>query len=365
MSKFVAEFELQYSNGPLIHADLVRPAQGFSMTALFGPSGCGKSSVLRAIAGLERPQKGRIYFGEDLWFHHDHKIQCPPSQRNVGFLFQDYALFPHLTIQANIEYGLRRLSDEKRRQRVGELIERFALGGLEQRYPRQVSGGQQQRAALARTIARKPQLLLLDEPLSSLDNVTREQMRLELRQLLQEFEIPMILVTHDQQDVLALADRMVVMDQGRILQADKVADVFARPKNEHVARMVGIENVLAGQIVRQEGTTCTIEVQGQPLVLEGTPPNAKLGAALVCIPADAVQVYGMSASEDGSTGVRPDRWSGTLVGRVQDGRTTRWELDCGFRLVARVLSHSRETKELSIGDRVSVQISSHAVHLML
>lgn len=362
MSRFVAEFELQYSNGPLIRADLDRPVQGRSITALFGPSGCGKSSVLRAIAGLERPQRGRIYFGEDVWFHQDLRSPTPPSQRNLGFLFQDHVLFPHLTIQANIEYGLRRMPSGDRRRRVGELMERFNLGGLEQRYPSQVSGGQRQRVALARTIARKPQLLMLDEPLSALDNVLREQMRLELRTLLQEFAIPMILVTHDQQDVLALADRMVVMDQGRILQADTVSEVFARPKDETVARMLGIENILRGQVVRQDGKTCTVEVQGRSLSVEWTPPNGRGGAVLVCIPADAVRVLRAEAPEDSAASSRPDHWSGTLVGRVQDGRTTRLELDCGVRLVARVLPHSPETKDLSIGERVSVQISPSAIH---
>ena len=166
------DIERRFANGATIRATLRQPIGGFSVTALVGPSGCGKTTVLRCLAGLETPELGRVAFGDGIWFDAVRRINLPPQSRAIGFLFQEYALFPHLTVFENIAFGLSRAEKSETGRRVGELIAMLQLGGLEGRFPHQLSGGQQQRVALARTVAPRPRLLLLDEPLSALDAPT-------------------------------------------------------------------------------------------------------------------------------------------------------------------------------------------------
>ena len=181
-----ADFAKHFQPGPVIRASLRCALDAFSITVLFGPSGSGKTTVLRCIAGLERPEEGTIRYAEEVWFDAGQNISLPPQQRGIGYLFQDYALFPHLSVSRNVAYGLRGEPQERRRQRTREMFDLLELTGLEDRYPRQLSGGQQQRVALARALVRQPRLLLLDEPLSALDTPTRRPLRAELRQLLEE-----------------------------------------------------------------------------------------------------------------------------------------------------------------------------------
>jgi molybdate transport system ATP-binding protein len=207
--QLVARFEKRFAGGPTIAAELAAPADRFSITVLFGPSGCGKTTILRCLAGLERPDSGTIAMASDVWFDAAKRISLTPQQRDVGFLFQEYALFPHLTVAGNVGYALRKLAAAQRTRLVDEMLARFDLTGLGQRYPRQISGGQQQRVALARALVRRPQLLLLDEPLSALDGPLREQMRQEMRQWLAAFAIPVVLVTHERLEATSLADQIV------------------------------------------------------------------------------------------------------------------------------------------------------------
>ncbi|MGE3781014.1 MAG: ATP-binding cassette domain-containing protein, partial [Pirellulaceae bacterium] len=192
-----AEFSLSFKRGPRISADLRLPLRRFSITVLFGASGCGKSTVLRCLAGLARPSAGRIacHGGQDeeVWFDAATRAFLSPQQRDVGYLFQDYALFPHLTVAQNIAYGLGSLDASARKARVAELLSAVDLAGLEHRFPYQVSGGQQQRVALARSLARRPRLLLLDEPLSAIDDYLREILRRELRAILEAVASPTVL----------------------------------------------------------------------------------------------------------------------------------------------------------------------------
>jgi molybdate transport system ATP-binding protein len=236
-----ATFERQYPAGPRIQATLRLPIDSFSVTALIGPSGCGKTTVLRCLAGLDAPGAGRVTWGAEIWFDDSRRNHRSPQQRGIGFLFQDYALFPHLTVFENIAYGLVAASDAEARRRVGELINMLQLAGLEARYPRELSGGQQQRVALARTVAPRPRLLLLDEPLSALDTPTRVELRQELRRVLTAWGIPTIFVTHDPAEVRILADRVIVLCDGQVLQQGEVDEVFANPVDARVARIVGSE----------------------------------------------------------------------------------------------------------------------------
>jgi molybdate transport system ATP-binding protein len=358
VSELVARFEVCFPRGATIRADLRGPATGFSVTAFFGPSGCGKTTILRSLAGLEHPHQGHIRFADEVWLDAGQGIHCTPQERNVGFLFQDYALFPHLTVAQNIEYGLARLPRAERRRQVGDLLERFQLVGLERRYPQQVSGGQQQRVALARTLARKPGLLLLDEPLSSLDTVLREQVRLQLRTLLTDFNIPILLVTHDRHEAIALADHLVVMDEGRTLQSGPVQEVFARPANEQVARMVGVDTVEPGRIVGRANGTVSVQIGRTRL--SALVSGKMSDDVFVCIRAEEVEIASKSLALD----VFPNQLPATISKLAPLGSTIRLDLDCGFPLVALLPRRATEACGLEVGKAVTIHVPAAAVHLI-
>jgi molybdate transport system ATP-binding protein len=210
---------------------------GRETLALVGPSGAGKSSVLRAIAGLLRPERGRIALGARPWLDTEEQIDLPPERRSVGLVFQEYALFPHLDVRRNVAFG--------GRGRVDELLERFRISHLAQARPVDLSGGERQRVALARALARDPAVLLLDEPLSALDAHTRGVVRGELAEVLGELGLPTLLVTHDFEDAAALADRVGVIVDGRILQLGQAAELLAAPADAFVASFTGA-NLLHG-----------------------------------------------------------------------------------------------------------------------
>ena len=238
-----------------VEADLRIPLAQSPVTVLFGPSGSGKTTLLRMLAGLERPDAGSIVFRDVPWFDDARAIHLPPQQRRAGFLFQDYALFPHLTVAENIAYAA---SPEIARK----LLDTFGLADLAARKPRAISGGQQQRVALARALAAEPALLLLDEPLSALDAPTRSRTRYELRRLLLSGGVPSIVVTHDRMEAVALGDWMAVMVDGRIRQTGPVQEVFRKPADLQVAESVGVENVLAAEIVGRESGLLVLQVSG-------------------------------------------------------------------------------------------------------
>jgi molybdate transport system ATP-binding protein len=210
---------------------------GRETVALVGPSGAGKSSVLRAIAGLLRPERGRISCGGEVWLDATRGVDVPPERRSVGLVFQEYALFPHLDVRANVGFGGRR--------RVDELLERFRISHLARARPGALSGGERQRVALARALARDPAVVLLDEPLAALDAHTRGTVRAELAELLAELQLPTLLVTHDFEDAAALAGRVGVIVEGRILQAGAADELVAAPADAFVASFTGA-NLLPG-----------------------------------------------------------------------------------------------------------------------
>lgn len=213
--------------------------------SLLGPSGCGKTTTLRVIAGFEEPSEGSVFI----------KGKCmndaPPYMRNIGMVFQNYALFPHKTVFNNVAYGLQMRDVEKRetRRRVGEILEMVRLTGFEDRKPHQLSGGQQQRVALARALVIRPDVLLLDEPLSNLDAKLREEMRVETKRIQQNVGITTIYVTHDQVEALSMSDRIVIMEQGAIVQMGTPRDVYESPSNPFVADFMGQSNQIEGEIV--------------------------------------------------------------------------------------------------------------------
>lgn len=210
------------------------------MMTLLGPSGCGKTTTLRIIAGLEKPDSGRVFFDET------DVTGLEPGKRNIGIVFQDYALFPHMTVFENVAFGLemRKLPRDEIKKKVEWALELVGLKGFENRYPEQLSGGQQQRVALARALVIEPQVLLLDEPLSNLDAKIRERLRGEIRRIQKELGITTIYVTHDQEEAMAVSDRIAVMNLGRIEGIGKPLELYYHPKTEFVAKFLGLSNIL-------------------------------------------------------------------------------------------------------------------------
>ena len=225
--------------------DVTFTAEAGSITALLGPSGSGKSTVLRMIAGLETPTEGSIWMGDE---EHTHKTV---QERRVGFVFQHYALFRHMNVEQNVAFGLsvRKVSRADQRERVAELLELVQLTGFRDRYPDQLSGGQRQRVALARALAPRPKVLLLDEPFGALDARVRQELRRWLDDLHRELGVTSLLVTHDQDEALELANRVVVMHEGNVEQVGSPAEVYNEPATPFVAGFVGTANVLHGHVV--------------------------------------------------------------------------------------------------------------------
>jgi molybdate transport system ATP-binding protein len=246
----------------LLDIDIVLPRRSFELraaltlgaetVALIGPSGAGKTSLLRVVAGLDRPRAGHVGLGNELWFDAERRIHLPPERRHAGYLPQDYGLFPHLTVAGNVRFA-------SKRERP-DLLELLGIGHLAAARPRQLSGGERQRVALARALAREPRVLLLDEPFGALDTMTREQVRSELGELLAELALPSLLVTHSFDDAAALAQRVGVIDNGRLVQLATPSDIGRNPANAMVAALAGA-NVLtatgaptvSGSILRLAG----------------------------------------------------------------------------------------------------------------
>ena len=213
---------------------------------LLGPSGCGKTTALRAIAGFENPTKGEIILnGNKL---NSSKIFVEPEKRQIGMVFQDIALFPHLSVKENIQFGIRSLSQNLRDKRSNELLDLVGMSEFKKKYPHEISGGQQQRVALARAMAPKPSLLLMDEPLSSLDEELREQLAREIRLILKQEKVSAILVTHDQNEAFAVGDHICVMHQGRVQQNDSAYNLYHHPLNRFVAEFIGEGTLLPGVV---------------------------------------------------------------------------------------------------------------------
>ncbi|NLX86722.1 MAG: ATP-binding cassette domain-containing protein [Clostridiales bacterium] len=211
-------------------------------TGILGASGCGKSMTLKCIAGIEKPDKGRIVLNGRVLFDSDEKVNLPPQQRKVGYLFQDYALFPNMTVAKNIAAALR-LPKKDKEKKVGEMVKFFHLEGLEGSFPGQLSGGQQQRVALARIMAYEPDVLMLDEPFSALDTYLKEQLQMQVRSVLKTYHGDVLLVTHDRDEVYRFCDKVLVMDKGSIVNIGHTKDVFRRPDNVISARLSGCKNI--------------------------------------------------------------------------------------------------------------------------
>jgi molybdate transport system ATP-binding protein len=329
-----------------------------SVLVLFGPSGSGKTTLLRCIAGLERPDAGRILYGDEVWFDAAEHRWLPPQKRRVGYLFQEYALFPHLTVEENIAYGLGSLSVREQRERVAEMMELLQIDARRGQRPGELSGGERQRVALARALAPRPRVLLLDEPLSALDAPTRERLRSELRRLLVSFNIPTIVVTHDRLEALALGDQMAVLIGGQLRQVGSVSEVFSRPADVTVAEAVGMENVLPAQVTRSERDVVTVDVNGRELIAVG---SVSTGRVFACIRAEDVLLF---TGERASSVSARNRLRGRITALSYEGPLVRVTLECGFPLVAVITRQACEELALREGESVTAAIKAAAIHLI-
>lgn len=269
------------------------------LVTLLGPSGCGKTTTLRMIAGFEFPTEGKILIGG-----HD-VASVPPNKRGISMVFQSYALFPHLSIYENVAYGLRvqKLPKDEIRSRTRKALDLMQLSDMSKRYPNQVSGGQQQRIALARAIVIEPRVLLFDEPLSNLDAKLREYMREELRKLQKRLGITSIYVTHDQAEAMAISDRVVIMESGRIRQVGTPRDIYERPASRFVANFMGKANFVQAVLAGREGEAAAVELRGKRIVIPRpglAPSEAGAPVTLVVRP----------------EGVRLSRGDGLIAGRI-------------------------------------------------
>jgi len=248
------------------------------MTALLGPSGCGKTTLLRMLAGFETPTSGTIRVNGQV------VNDLPPQQRKIGIVFQDYAIFPTMTVFDNIAYGLKikKLNKAEINRSVMEYLGLVGLVGYEKRMPSQLSGGQQQRVALARALITKPEVLLLDEPLSNLDAALRLRIRKEIRKIQQALGITAVFVTHDQEEALSIADRIFVMRSGKLMQAGTPAEIYARPQNDFVADFIGKSNILYGKVVDVQSQSLRVQTKGAEFEVRRTARDAaRLGAIAV------------------------------------------------------------------------------------
>lgn len=353
------EFEKRLSGGFELNAALIEPLGEQPVTILFGPSGAGKTVTLRCLAGLEKPDRGVIQFEEQVWFDSERNIFVPPQERRIGYLSQEYALFPHLNVRQNLAYGLRQKSRLERDRVVDLLLERFMLRDYEKSHPTQLSGGQRQRLALARTMATQPRLLLLDEPLSALDAPMRENLRAELRSLLVRCGLPALLVTHDRTEAIALGDRVAIMLKGKIEQAGVVEMVFGQPANSAIAAALGVETILPCHAVGIEKGLIALQA-GPVRIFAVDPGYLPEGELLLCLRAEEVSLERGASRETSARNHLPGR----IISLTAEGALIRVRLDCGVPMLALLTRNSVEEMHLTEGEKVTATFKATAVHLI-
>jgi len=307
--------------GPLAAVSKVSLAiEEGELFTLLGPSGCGKTTLLRLIAGFYAADEGEIRFDEQVM------NAVPPHERGIGMVFQNYALWPHMTVFENVAYGLklRKVPSAEIAQRVRVALEKVNLGGLGERYPGQLSGGQQQRVALARALVLNPHILLLDEPLSNLDAKIRVQVRSEIRKLQKELGITAVYVTHDQEEALALSDRIAVMNQGKVSQVGPPKTLYERPATRFVADFIGINNLVEGTVKSVDGPSRRLRAEtalGELAAIHDTAFRAG-DRCVICIRPENI-------APDGAAGGDRNRFRGTIGLAAYMGNTLRYDVELG------------------------------------
>lgn len=341
----ISSLRKEYSGGVLAVEDVSLEIEQGEFVTLVGPSGCGKTTTLRMIAGLEEPSNGRIVIGgEDV-------TSYPPYRRNAGMVFQQFALFPHLTVGENIAYGLEvkgGYTKDEIADRVREMLELVQLPEKADRKPGQLSGGQQQRIALARALAPEPEILLLDEPLASLDKKLREEMQKELREIQEQVDITTIFVTHNQTEAMTMSDRLVVMNDGEFKQVGEPATVYDRPHTRFVADFLGISNIFDGTI-KKHGDTTIVECGDMVLTVDSR--DQYEGRVSVVIRPENVSVY---AEESASAGARNAIY-GTVDFRRNLGSAIHYHITTENEREIIAISQ-RNKRSIDVGENVTAKI---------
>lgn len=357
---------LQQSEHDGIPLDVTLDCPAGEVLSLVGPSGSGKSTVLRCIAGIASPRVGQVTVGGATWLDTEAGIALSARARSAGYVFQNYALFPHLSAQGNVEAAMQHVPSGGRAARARALLERVNLKGLEARMPAALSGGQQQRVAVARALARDPAVLLLDEPFSAVDRSTRQILYRELATLRRDLAIPVVLVTHDLDEAAMLSDRMAILHRGRTLQQGAPLEVMTRPASSLVARLVDLRNVFPCDVVSHDtgaGTT-TIRALGQSLqcrLADMHPIGAHLNGA---IPASHIILH---RQDRPSRGERENPVSGRVDEFVAMGEDVAMTLsvdNASERLHLTIPLHVARRNGIFAGARATVSLLADGIHLM-
>lgn len=349
-------------NGNDFVLDLAFEAEA-GITILFGASGAGKTTLLNCIAGLQVPDTGRTSVGLRVFFDRDQRIDLPVQRRNVGYVFQELALFPHLSAEDNIAYGLRGGNKHEQQRRTAEILESFRIAHLSAQKPREISGGERQRVALARALVIDPCLLLLDEPLAALDAATKGKIIDDLRSWNETHRVPILYVTHSHDEVFALGERVIAIEEGRIVAQGTPHEVMSAPRQETVALLAGFENILNAEVLSaHEGRgTMTCRVGNSQVVLETPLVRAKIDSTLrIGIRAGdillaTIQPQGLSARN-----IIPGR----VVSLQQRDVIVIARVDCGVELNVQLTLAARDSLELREGREVWLILKTHACHLM-
>lgn len=341
--------------------------QAGELVALVGPSGSGKSTILRAIAGLYAPQSGRVVCNSEVWLDTQAGRSLSPQKRRVGMMFQEPALFPHMSALDNLRIALDHIPAEHRRAKALDWLERVNLGGLEDRRPHALSGGQQQRIALARALAREPRVLLLDEPFSAVDRVTRRKLQAELVALRQDIKIPVVLVTHDLEEATVLADRICVLHHGKTLDFGLPDRIMTRPNSPLTARLVDLPNIYEGVIEAPKGGSDFLTLRWNNVVLEvESEASVKVGEKVSWVIPPAFVVFHQRKRP--SKGERENPVSGRVTEVLTFGETCRVTMlvdgmdNCP--LVISLNAHVARRNEVKIGESISVSLLARGIHLM-
>jgi len=333
------------------------------VTILFGASGAGKTTLLDCLAGLTRPDSGHIAFANESWFDERLRINIPVRARGIGYVFQDLALFPHLSVEQNVQYGISRLDASERRARTDAVLESFRIAHLRGRKPGEISGGERQRVALARALVTDPRLLLLDEPLAGLDAPTKSKIVDDLRAWNSAHRIPILYVTHDREEVFALGERVLALEKGRIITQGTPHEVMTAPRQELVAQLAGFENIFDATVIatHEDRGTMTCRLGDSDVELETPMVRAEIGATLrVGVRAGDILLATIKPQGLSARNLLP----GMLVSAEQRDVRVIAKVDCGVEMEVHLTLAARDSLDLKRGAEIWLVLKTHSCHLM-
>ncbi len=337
------------------------------LLALVGPSGSGKTTILRAIAGLYQPTKSNIVCQSEVWQNSTQSLFLPTHRRKVGLVFQNYALFPHMTVLDNIQQALTDWPKQQQKTQALVLLEKVHLQGLEQRYPKMLSGGQQQRVAVARALARKPKVLLLDEPFSAVDQVTRRKLYRELLALRKKLAMPMILVTHDLEESTLLADRIALLHKGEVLQTGTPDFVSAHPKTATVARLMDQQNLFTAQVIEHNEQNKKTLLHWHGLVLEAIYQPRFLIEQKVCWMIQPANIL-LHRRDRPSNGDKENPLQGQIIEYLEiNGLANilvQIDKELNINITINVPLHVAKRNRLGVNENIGISLLSEGIHLM-